>query len=374
MFDKTIVRLLLAAALLAPAVSAPANVFDMGGTISGGTWTGDASLSFVTVGDPGNDADPTTGLGSVSYDYNICEYDVTIAQYCQFLNSVATKSDPYRLYDGGIGSNLRTIRIIRSSSAGSFSYSVSGSAPGVANMPVFDVTWGDAARFCNWLQNGQPTSGTEGVGTTETGAYTMNGGTSQAQLMAVASPGHSGSNAAQYFLPTENEWYKAAYYVGGGTNAGYWTYPTKSDTAPINTLPDTGNHANFGDLFGTGNGGLTDPVNYLTPVGSFGLSPGPYGTYDMGGDVWQWNETAIVPGSSRGLRGGEFNDDSTYLLSSETHRISDNPLENNVDVGFRVASSFAVPEPSSTSLVLACAVGFGIWRQRRKAGWPRSAA
>ena len=67
--------------------------------------------------------------------------------------------------------------------------------------------------------------------------------------MAVPSPAHSGSNAAAYFLPSENEWYKAAYYSGGGTNSAYYAYPTKSNTAPGNILPDTGNNANFYDYY-----------------------------------------------------------------------------------------------------------------------------
>ena len=44
---------------------------------------------------------------------------------------------------------------------------------------------------------------------------------------------------ATYFIPSENEWYKAAYYKGGSTNAGYWTYPTQSNTAPSNMLSAT---------------------------------------------------------------------------------------------------------------------------------------
>ncbi len=65
---------------------------------------GQKSLEFVTVGDPGNAADTavmvgsnTTGYGSVDHVYRIGKYDVTVGQYCQFLNAVA-KTDPYGLY------------------------------------------------------------------------------------------------------------------------------------------------------------------------------------------------------------------------------------------------------------------------------------
>ncbi len=242
--------------------------------------SGQTSLQFVTVGDPGNVAD-TTGFGAVLCVYRIGKYNVTTAQYIAFLNAVATTGDPYGLYTSNMASDTsQGCGISRSGSPGSYRYSTAKND----NFPVNYVSWGDAARFCNWLQNGQPT-GAEGNGTTETGAYTLNGKTNN--LTETRKPG------AAYFIPTENEWYKAAYYKGGGTNAGYWWYTTRSNAAPINTLPDTGNHANYKDLFGTGNKDYTDPTNRLTSVGCFALSPGPYGTYDMGGDVAQWNESVF---------------------------------------------------------------------------------
>ncbi len=364
---SAMVRSLLAVATVAVAVSAQANppnlpngydVFNMP--------SGDVSLQFVTVGDPGNVAD-TTGYGSVPYVYQMGEYDVTAAQYCLFLNAVAMTSDPYGLYysrmaavGGGIG-GTSGCGIVQSGSAGDYTYTV---AAAYQNFPVNYITWGDAARFCNWLQNGQP-SGAEGPGTTETGTYTLNDDTTNLNT-ETRNPG------ATYFIPTENEWYKAAYYVGSGTNAGYWTYPTKSDTAPINTLPDTGNHANFYDDYDTGNGGYTDPVNYLTPVGSFALSPGSYGTYDMGGDVWQWNETDNED-SFRGLRGGSYFVDSDDMASF--YRNSGVPTAEHAVFGFRVAASgVAVPEPGSITLLLAGVMALGIRRLRHYKSLYRKAA
>jgi formylglycine-generating enzyme required for sulfatase activity len=317
------------------------------------------TLQMVPVGNAGNVADPATGslYGAVSYNFNIGKYDVTTSQYVAFLNSVATQGDPYGLYYSGMATDLSTVHITQSGSPGSYNYAVTGTAPGATNMPVFDVSWGDAARFCNWLQNGQPTTGVENSTTTEAGAYTLNGATSNAALMAVTRNAN-----ATYFIPSENEWYKAAYYdptLNGGTG-GYWAYPTKSNTAPGNSLAlalSTSNEANYY------NGGYTDPTNYLTPVGTFAASPGPYGTYDMGGDVWEWNE-ANISGSFRGLRGGSWGNYSDDLASSRSFYPT---LGISIPVGFRVASSVAVPEPGSITLLLACAVVFGIWRQRRNA-------
>lgn len=297
--------------------------------------TGQTSLQFVTVGDPGNaadltvDNDGTTDYGSVPYDYRMGKYDVTVGQYVQFLNAVA-KTDTYGLYNrymatGSLANNsLPTIGITQSGSSGSYSYSVAGSDPQAANCPIFDVTWGDAARFCNWLQNGQPTSA-EGTGTTETGAYTLNGAVANDALLPIVR-----NTGATYFIPSEDEWYKAAYYKGGGTNAGYWTYPTRSNNAPTNVFSATGtNNANFY---------TTDPTNELTPVGAFASSPGPYGTFDMGGDIWQMNETIVNYGGIlfRGMRGADFAVGPSIMAAS--YRAWDYVSVPSYAVGFRVAS------------------------------------
>jgi probable HAF family extracellular repeat protein len=353
--------MILAAMVVLAAGSAQAqvsNVFNMGGTRNPttGVWTGEASLEFVTVGDPGNAADTalmndyTWGYGSVPYLYEMGKYDVTVGQYCQFLNAVA-KTDPNGLYNSYMANSNSTIGISQNGSSGSYSYAVTGSYAQAANCPIFAVSWGDAARFCNWLQNGQPT-GPEGNGTTETGSYTLNGAVTQSALMAITR-----NAGATYVIPTENEWYKAAFYKGGGANAGYWAYPTKSNAAPDNSLALAATEFNDANYY---KGGYTDPTNYLTPVGAFSVSPGPYGTYDMGGDVWQWNETAVTS-SSRGLRGGEWGDSSGFLASSYRYDF-DNPTDEYNGMGFRVAM---VPEPSSLALLVGAAIISLLWWRRR---------
>ncbi len=105
---------------------------------------------------------------------------------------------------------------------------------GDGNHPVNYVTWYDAIRFANWLNNGQV------PGSTETGAYTLLGGT------PTPSNGNSITRnaGATVFLPSENEWYKAAYY--NPATSSYFQYPTSSNTVP--TAERSSGEAQLGEL------------------------------------------------------------------------------------------------------------------------------
>jgi formylglycine-generating enzyme required for sulfatase activity len=341
MFGKAIVRSLLAVALVCCAVVAQAVTIDL-----------------VPVGNPGNAGDTrynSISVGAVPYAYQIGKFEVTAGQYTAFLNAVAA-SDTYALYNPAMAnpSGALGCKIQRPGSPGSYAYSV---ASDWANRPVNYVSWGDAARFANWLHNGQPTGG-QNISTTEDGSYFLNGATSDAALMGVTRKPN-----ATWVIPSEDEWYKAAYYdpsKPGG--AGYWDYPTKSNTPPINTLlsPDPGNHANFYDFYRTGNGSYTiGSPYYRTEVGAFANSGSPYGTFDQGGNLWEWNETNVF--GYRGLRGGSFGDSSYALLAS--YRYDYYPSDEHGYIGFRVAS---VPEPGILAMLAGIALTALLywWRKR----------
>ncbi len=183
------------------------------------------TLDFVTVGDAGN-ANDATGYGGVGYDYQIGTYEVTLLQYTAFLNAVA-QTDTYGLYNSSMGTAATIAGIAQANSPGSFVYSVIGDG----SRPVAFVNWFDAARFTNWLHHGQPV-GLQMAGTTEDGAYTLGG--------AISGVAFSKSLGAQYWLPSENEWYKAAYFqptAAGGDVDGYWQYPMQTNSAPFSDQP-----------------------------------------------------------------------------------------------------------------------------------------
>jgi formylglycine-generating enzyme required for sulfatase activity len=271
--------------LLAIVSAARADVFNMP--------TGQTSLQLVTVGNPGNANDPNTGnlYGGVPYNYSLGKYDVTVGQYTAFLNAVA-KADPHSLYNPLMATYLNIAGIARNGPYGSYTYSVIGSP----NHPITFVSWGDAARFANWLSNGQQTYDR----TTEDGSYFLNDATANIDLKNVARKG-----TATWVIPTESEWYKAAYY--NTANGSYYLLPFGNEfvghSAPPGSIPNTGNFiSGNGNYAVTGSANYDPNQNYLTDVGAYTASASPYGAYDIGGNVIQWTET-FVGEDARRIRG-----------------------------------------------------------------------
>jgi hypothetical protein len=275
------------------------------------------------VGDSGNAAD-TTSYGAVADTYRVAKYETTNAQYTEFLNAVAV-TDTNTLYNINMAWGGGRGGITRSGSSGSYTYST---IAGRENMPVNYVSFYDSLRFANWLHNGQPT-GAQDRTTTEDGAYDMSLGSSVVRKAG-----------AKVFLTSEDEWYKAAYYKGGGTSAGYWEYPAGSDTMIVCDFPGaTANTAN-----------CNDAVANLTDGGSYTGSASPSGTFDQGGNAFEWNEAII--GLNRGMRGGNFLS-SWGSLAASFRGNGRFPTSEASPVGFRVASPVPASVPSLSTLGIA---------------------
>lgn len=280
------------------------------------------TMDFVTVGDAGNVADAevmstdgTTGYGSVPYAYRIGKYEVSEAQWDAVVaaNAGDLLNDPG--YWGG-------------------------------NQPVAAISWNEAAMFCNWLTSGNVTQG----------AYAING---SGVVTGIDRAAAASTYGTVYFIPTEDEWYKAAYYKGGGTSAGYWDYPTQDDVSNPPDGIDFSGDPDFDAVFSDGGYHLSQPNN----ADNAGVLSA-YGTMGQGGNVFEWNET-LITGSSRGLRGGPFEYGLDGLPASLRFWHDPSSIEHD-DLGFRVASNEVVPEPGSLALTISGATLALIWRWRRK--------
>lgn len=268
-------------------------------------------LTFENISSGSN---PSSGYGQVGYDYGIGTYEITADQWQKYVNDSG----------GPVGSGT--------------AYDLNPTTSG--SQPVNYASWYEAAQFVNWLNTSKG----------HQAAYSFDGSGN----MSLWGAGNQSATSAfrhkdaVYVLPSEDEWVKAAYWNGTSLQ----TYATPSDTLPV-----AGTDANYknavGSIWNVGSG--TEEIN---------------GTYDMMGNVWEWNESSYYApddseGANRVIRGGEYGKygavDEYSIRSSERdgiYGISGLYPEVGDDIGgFRVA---AIPEPSSIALiglVGGCALG-----------------
>lgn len=311
----------------------------------------DVTFTWVKVGDPGNSPDLKTNYGKVDYLYEIGAFDVTNAQYAEFLNTVDPEGkNTLQLWNPTMSSEVGgSIPFDQSAPTGS-KYLVK---QGLEKRPVAYGTFFSALRFINWLNNGQ------GKGDTETGAYTLEGGTPIPTnwQTVTRSPG------AAIYLSSEDEWYKAAYYQGDGT---YTLFPC-GNIAPTAVKPTSApNSANYDNAVGD-----------YTDVGAYTGSPSHYGTFDQAGNIWNWNESLFGDGL-RVIRGNAFVKGADQ--TSSTARDYQDPRTPGLKIGFRItriAQQHWSPLsliPSLISLLLLgvlCAVTIRILRKDDEKPTPR---
>jgi formylglycine-generating enzyme len=306
MFGKAIVRGFLAVAVASCAVVAQADTITHGGTT--------INMDFVTVGDPGNTAD-TTGspnpCGSVGYTYRIGKYEVTVDQWAAVIAA-----------DPNVGN------------AGNWS----------GSQPTGDTSWNEAAKFCNWLTTGHY----------DQGYYAVSGwdGWDSITPNALGHDAYAALHGTTYFIPTEDEWYKAAYY--DGTAGVYYDYPTGTNSEPDGI--DLDGDTEFDAVFGQG-----CHLDHPNAVANTGVAS-PYGTFAQGGNVFEWNERRTYYDGE--FRGGSWSGGSAEYLHASYRScvVSDSEWTY---IGFRVAS-IVVPEPGSITLLVAGAIAVLVMRIRRK--------
>ena len=290
------------------------------------------TMDFVTIGNPNNAAD-TTGtpnpVGSVAYTYNIGKYEVS--------RDMVLKAST----DGGIGLTLADMTSYRSNGV---------------NRPATGISWNEAARFVNYLNTSKGYQA----------AYLFDGSGNFQLWSSVRSSGNNlfRHKDAYYFLPSLDEWYKAAY----GSPSGIWSnYTTASDVAPeqAKSTDSQGWAVSGGTTAGTA-------VYNLWGVGTAdiknagGLSA--YGTMAQGGNVFEWMESAwdLTNDSSvenRELRGGDWGSSVSDLSNlSRWYDIPTNDSDILSNVGFRVAM---IPEPSSLSLLALGGVVVALRRRKQ---------
>ena len=300
--------LMMAAALVA--VGAQADSFGSGGNAF--------TLDFVNIGGAGNAAD-ASGYGAVGYNYRIGSHEISLDQFAKAHaasgNTIGSGNEGY--WNDG----TRTV--------------------GTAG-PAGFVSWNEAARFANWLSSGDA----------NTGVYSFSGGL----VNGIDRSYRNGSDLA-YVLPSEDEWYKAAYYKPVD-NGSYSLYANGSD----NVL-DLTHGTSSGWNYRNGSGQYVNgSPNYMWETGDGGMEQN--GTFDMMGNVWEWNESA-ADGSTNNMaanrvfRGGSASAYEGSLRSSS--RYSNSPSSGNSHLGFRVA---AIPEPSSIAL-MGLAGGVALFVRRR---------
>lgn len=265
-------------------------------------------IDFVDIGNLNNIGDTANTVngsnpGSVAYKYSIGKYEITADQW----NTV-------RSADVNIGN------------VGTWSES----------QPTASATWYEAAKFANWLTSGDALIG----------AYNFSDATT---FTGVDRTSALNTYGTIYVLPTDDEWYKAAYFKNDGS--GYTLYAT-GDSAPT-----AGSDTNYNSF-------STSPWD----VGTGTVENN--GTYDMGGNVAEWTESAYDGtldslSENRTMRSGAWNVNVNGVKSS--NRSSTNPVTTDNKNGFRIASitSIAVPEPSSAGLLAIGALSCLVRRKRR---------
>lgn len=321
------------------------------------------------------------GRGSVSHDYRIARSETTTSQWMAFINTFAGRSDyPTQIRDV-IGFELRfgphfwgAAPDPRYNGPG-FQYTLDTTSPASGMQPVGGISWRAAAMYCNWLHNGQSSDWS----TLLDGAYDVAtfGRSAQEPLNYTDAPGHRPD--ARFWIPTLDEWMKAAYYDpnrAGPGQGGWWRYVNRSDAPPTVGPPGTG----------TTSAGLYDyqnntPAFWSLPLGSYPDQQSAFGLFDTSGGASELGEDYYDPNrydppryESRYLFGAHIGIQRVdpgfeqYVYGDLASRFNNaiggtDPSGGNLVNGLRVVA--AIPAPATWTMMFAMITSYS-FRKRLK--------
>lgn len=316
----------------------------------------DYDFDWATIGAVGNsglDLGPDDvylrGRGSVGYRYRISKLEITTAQWMEFINTFHTQGDEYLRF----GEPLNWGAEIDPTYDGPGQRWRLRNVADAERLPVSAVTWREAAQYCNWLHNGKLSSfdslATGAYDTSTWGGNARDGFTDEERHL----PG------AKFWIPTLDEWIKAAYYDpnrNGPGEGGWWLHPNGPDTALVSGWPVEGGQTSAGiETHGF-------PEEWNIPLGAYADMVSPWGLWDISGATDEWTESyrdefqfgRVFLGSYAGATVWQYPDQAWTLEGSGAVNSSNN------STGFRIAS---IPTPPTAAIAV---VGIAVASLKRR--------
>jgi formylglycine-generating enzyme required for sulfatase activity len=331
-----------------------------------------SGIDFVTITSPGNAAwggngsaqDQAVGRGSVGYEYRIGKFEVTTSQWAEFMNAAFDRPQSewisHLLPPGQWGAAGTT-----PNTPGGRRWFVPA---GNEMRGVGGIDWRMAAIYCNWLHNNKSLDRSaflSGAYDVSTFAYVQSG------PFTVFTDQRTRSEGARYFIPTWDEWLKAAHYDpnkanNDGTTGGWWLYSNGSDSPFVPGPPGELVNGQLATAnFGFQNAG--DLSCWSVPLGSYAGVQSPWGLVDTAGMTQEWTEEALgfidVGYEVRRLEGSSWGDNPAVFLADSVSFGAGSafPTLNFASIGFRIASVV----PGSGTLI-SVAVGVMLVASRRR--------
>ncbi|MCC6322143.1 MAG: SUMF1/EgtB/PvdO family nonheme iron enzyme [Phycisphaerales bacterium] len=341
-----------------------------------------SGIDFVRIGAVGNAAwpgrgdptDNTVGRGSVAYEYSISRFEVTTADWVPFFNAVFDRpaNDRIPFVPLAPEPSYWGAQSVTPTHPGGQRWAV---RPGQEMRPVGDISWRMAAIFCNWNHHGRALNREAFLsGAYDTATFGFTGPNNITFTdQATRSPG------ARYWIPSLDEWMKAAHYdpnKNGLGQGGWWNYSTTSDTVPVYGPPGvrvttgvfpvvadpSGPLAQANALWNTD--GFPNLNPFSVPLGAYSVTS-PWGLYDTAGATTEWTEEIRTLSTGEKFRRVEGSFWSFPVSASDfVGRTGGGEFPNvpTYEFGFRVASS--IPGSGTAALAIGCVLHLGCRRKR----------